>query len=156
LARFTGADFTAVSETVALTTNSQFQAFSSSGVQVGDKVDISAAFALATRKTFDVVAVTSNFFEVISTTPLPLETGITPGASGMIFYTDSKSFLYIEADQEAAVRLNGSTDSSQRLSPIEAGNPDRPGMFLKRGPAWSLTIVNRASVTLNVVVVHAE
>ena len=156
LARFAGTDFSATNEVVTLTANSQLQAFSTAGVQVGDKVDISAGFATTTRTTFEVIAVTQTFIEVISTTALPPETAITPGTSGMIFYTDAKSFLYVEADQEAAVRLNGSTDSSQRLSPIEAGNPDRPGIFLKRGPAWSLSIVNRAPVTLNVVVIHAE
>jgi len=156
LSRFVGSGFEATNETVTLSSNSQLQAFSTAGVQVGDKLDISAGFAISTRKTFDVVAVTSSFVEVISTTALPPETGITPGTQGMIFYTDAKSFLYIEADQEAALRLNGSTDNSQRLSPIEAGNPDRPGPYLKRGPAWSLSIVNRSPVTLNVVVIHAE
>jgi len=156
MARFAGSDFEAVNETVTLTANSQLQAYSTTGVQTGDRVDISAGFAAATRKTFEIVTVTSTFIEVMSTTALPPETGVTPGTSGMIFYTDAKSFLYIEGDQEAAVRLNGSTDNSQRMSPIEAGNPDRPGQYLKRGPAWSLSIVNRAPVTLNVVVLHAE
>ncbi len=156
LARFAGTDFSATSEAVTLTANSQLQAFSTAGVQVGDNVDISAGFSAATRKTYEVIAVTSKFIEVLSTTALPPETGITPGVSGMIFYTDAKSILYIEADQEACVRLNGSTDNSQRLSPIEPGNADRPAPYFKRGPAWSLSIVNRAPVTLNVVVIHAE
>ena len=155
LARFPGASFEALSENQVLATDAQFQAFSTSGVQVGDRVDISSGFSTATRKTFEVVAVTSTFFEVISTLPLPPETGITPGASGLIFYTDTKSFLYIEADQEAAVRVNGG-DSSHRLSPVEASNPDKPGIYMKRGPTWSLSIVNRSPVTLNVVVIHAE
>lgn len=156
LARFAGADFSATNEVVTLTSNSQLQAYNAVGVQVGDKVDINAGFAISTRKSYEVVAATQTFIEVLSTTALPPETGITPGAAGMIFYTDCKSFLYVEADQEAAIRLNGSTDNSQRLSPIEAGNPDRPGIFLKRGPAWSLSIINRAPVTLNVVVIHCE
>lgn len=156
LARPPGADLSSTAEVVPVTANSQLQAFSTVGVQVGDKVDVSLGFALVTRKTFDVVAVTSTYIEVISTSALPPETGIVPTSAGMVFYTDSKSLVYVEVDQEAAVRLNGSTDNSQRLSPIEAGNSDRPGIFLKRGPAWSLSIVNRSSVTLNAVVVHAE
>lgn len=156
LARFAGVDFAATNETVTLTGNSQLQAFSTSGVQVGDKVDISAGFAVSTRKTFDVVAVTSTFVEVVSTTALPPETGIIPTAAGMIFYTDSKSVIYIEVDQEACVRLNGAADNSQRLSPIEPGNADRPAFYFKRGPAWALSIVNRSSATLNAVVIHAE
>ena len=156
LARFPGEDFEAVGEAQVLTSNAQFQAFSTSGVQIGDHVDINSGFALTTRITFEVVEVTSKFFEVVSTTPLPPEVAITPGASGMIFYTDSKSFLYIEADQECAIRVNGATDNTQRLSPVEASNPDKPGVYMKRGPSWSLSIVNRAAVTLNVMVLHAE
>lgn len=156
LARFPGEDFEATGESQVLAADAQFQAFSTSGVQVGDRVDISAGFSTTTRKTFEVVNVTAKFFEVISTTPLPPEVAITPGASGMVFYTDSKSFLYIEADQECAVRVNGSTDNTQRLSPVEAANPDKPGVYMKRGPSWSLSIINRASVTLNVMVLHAE
>lgn len=156
LARFPGADFEAVGETQTLLSDAQLQAYSTSGVQPGDHVDISGGFAPVIQKTFEVVNVTSKFFEVVSTSPLPAQTGITPGASGMIFYTDAKSFLYLEIDQECAIRLNGSTDNSQRLSPIEAGNSDRPGTYMKRGPAWSLTIVNRSTVTLNAFVLHAE
>ena len=156
LARFPGQDFEAVGETQTLLSNTQLQAYSTSGVQSGDHVDISAGFATVIQKTFEVATVTSKFVEIISTSPLPTQTGITPGAAGMIFYTDAKSFLYLEVDQEAALRLNGSSDNSQRLSPIEAGNGDRPGVYMKRGPAWSLSIVNRSTVTLNALVMHAE
>jgi hypothetical protein len=155
LARFTGT-ISAVTETVTLTSNSQLQAFGSSGVQVGDKVDISAGFSAVTCKTYSVVAVTSDYFEVISTSILPPEVGIAPGVGGMIFYTNAKSVVYLEADQEACVRLNGSTDNSQRLSPIEPGNTDRPASYFKIGPTWSLSVVNRGTVTLNLIVIHFE
>ena len=156
LGRPTGTDFEATSEVVTLTTNNQLKAFSVAGVQVGDKVDISAGFATATQKTFEIVTVTSTYFEVVSTTALPLESAITPTATGMIFYTDSKSFLYLEADQEAVLRLNGASDNSQRVSPIEAGNVDRPGIYMKRGPCWSLVVVNKSQVDLNLLLVHCE
>jgi hypothetical protein len=156
LARFPGQDFEATSEAQVLAADAQFQAFSTNGVQVGDHVDISSGFATPTRRTFEVIKVTSKFFEVMSTAPLPAEAGITPGAAGMIFYTDAKGFLYIEADQDCAIRVNGATDNSQRLAPVEAGNQDKPGQYLKRGPSWSLSIVNRATVTCNVLVIHAE
>ena len=148
--------FEAVSEVVLLTSNSQLQAYSASGVQIGDKVDISLNFSSSTLKTFEVASVTSSFFEVVSTVPLAPETGITPTAAGMIFYTDSKTFVYVETDQEAAIRCNGSTDNSQRVSPVEAGNPEKPGSYLKYGPTWSLVVVNRATTTMNVTVLHAE
>jgi len=154
LVRFSGADFEATTETVALTANTQLQAFTSSGVQVGDNVDISAGFATATRKTYEIVAVTSKFFEVISTTPIPAETGIQPGAAGLIVYTAAKKFLYIEADQECSIRCNGSSDDTQRGSPAEAGSMDV--LFMKKGPTWSLSLVNRATVTANVFIISYE
>lgn len=156
LARPTGTAFQGASETVTVTANSQLQAFGAVGVQVGDKVDITAGFAQVAWKTFDIIAVTSTFVEFMSTSALPTQTGIVPTTAGMVFFTDSKQVLYIEVDQEAALQFNGSTDLTNRLSPTEAGNPDRPGYTLKRGPTWSLSIVNRSPVTMNALVVDAE
>lgn len=156
LARFPGASFEATGESQVLSSDAQIRAFSTNGVQVGDKVNISSGFATVTRQTFQVVAVTSTFFEVVSTTALPAETAITPGSTGMVFYTDSKKFVYIEADQLCAVRLNGATDDTQVIEPDEPGNQEKPGTYSKRGPAWSLVLVNKSAVTVNVVVLHAE
>jgi hypothetical protein len=156
VARSAGNSFEGTSEIVTPTANSQIQAFSTSGVQVSDKLDISAGFSPSTRKTFEIVAVSSTYIEVISTSPLPPELNAIPGIGGMLFYTDSKIFLYVETDQESSIRLNGSTDNSQRLSPVEPGNQDRPAIYLKNGPTYSLSIVNRSATTMNAIVVHAE
>lgn len=156
LVRLVGETFSGISEAVTITANSQFVAYSSAGVQIGDSVDISAGFNFATQKTFEVVAVTDSFFEIVSSSPLAAETGILPGAAGMIFYTDTKLFLYIEASQDIAVRLNGDTGNTQRVSPVDASDPLRPGMYMKWGPVFSLVVVNRSSVPVNVMIIHAE
>jgi hypothetical protein len=156
LVRPSGEDFQGATETVTLTANSQFRAYSTSGVQVDDHVDVSAGFGLATRKAYQIVAATDTFFEVISTTPLAAESGILPGATGMLFYTDNKSFVYIEADQECAVRVNGDLGNYQRLSPVDPSDASKPAQYMKRGPTWSLTIVNLAAVPVNVTVIHCE
>lgn len=156
LARPSGEDFSAVGETQTLTSNTQMQAFSSSGVQAGDTMDVSAGFALGTLKTYYVSSVTAKFVEVVSTLPIAEQTGIVPGASGISFYTNNKRFLYIETDQEGAVRLNGDIGSTVRLAPLEAGNVDKPAMFMKLGPTWSLTIVNRSAVPMNALIIHCE
>jgi hypothetical protein len=148
--------FEGVGETVTLTSNSQIRAFSSTGVQVGDSVAISAGFSISTQKTFTVSAVTDLFIEITSTLPLPSETNIVPGVSGMLFYTENKRIVYIEADQECVVRLNGDSGNTQRISPIEPGNASKPGMYLKSGDVFSMTIVNKSFATLNVLVVSAE
>lgn len=156
LARPAGTSFDAVAETVTPTANTQFQAYSASGVQPGDVVDISNGFPLVAQKAFVLTAVSSTFFEVESTLPLPSTSGNVPTATGMIFYSDAKSFVYIEADQDCAVQVNGDPGQTNRISPIEPGNSDKPGVYSKRGVTWALSVVNRSPVTLNVVVIHAE
>ena len=94
--------------------------------------------------------------EFTSTLPLPNQTGVTPGASGMSFYTDNKRMVYIEADQLCVVRVNGDTGNFQEISPLEPGNTSKPGIFLKTGNIHSLTIVNKSTSTLNCLVVTAE
>ena len=74
----------------------------------------------------------------------------------MLFYTENKRIVYIEADQECVVRLNGDSGNTQRISPIEPGNASKPGMYLKSGDVFSMTIVNKSFATLNVLVVSAE
>lgn len=151
-----GSPFTATLEVQTPTSNTQLIAFSAAGVQAGDTVDISAGFPLALEKAFQIVAVTSSWFEVISTSPLPASSGNIPGTAGMIFYDVAKTYVYLEADQEAAVQVNGDTGQSNRISPVEAGNTDRPGWYEKRGVTWSLSIVNRSAVQMNATIVHWE
>lgn len=155
LVRPVGQAFSGASETQTPVANSQFRAYSAAGVQIGDSVDINAGFNVGTRKVFEVVNVTDAFFEVVSSAPLALEAGILPGATGMVFYSDSKQFLYIEADQEVAVQLNGDTGQTQRVSPVDPSDPTRPGVYFKHGPTWSLTLVNRSVSLVNVIIIHA-
>jgi hypothetical protein len=156
ITRVFGDTFEGVSETVTLTSDAQLVAYSPLGVQVGDTMILSAGFSVAALKSFVLTAVTDQFVEFTSTLPLPNQTGITPSATGMIFYTDTKSILYIECDQEAVVQINGDTGDFQKVSPIEPGNPNKPALFLKSGTVFSLTIVNKSTSTLNALVVSAE
>ena len=156
LVRPAGTDFEAITQTVTLTANSQIRAYSAAGVQVGDSVDISAGFSLPTRRTFKITAVTDGFIEVLSTVPQPNQTGVIPTASGMVFFSQNKTFLYVEANQECSVRVNGDVGNYQRLSPPDASNSLWPAQYMRRGPTWSLTIVNLSPTTVNVYLMHAE
>lgn len=156
LVRPSGEDFEASAQTVALTNNNQFRAYAAGGLQVGDHIDITAGFNLSTRKTFTVVAVTDLFVEFISTLALASETGIMPTASGMSFFSENKTFVYIEANQEASVRVNGDTTNSQRLSPADASDSNSVAQYMRRGPTWLLTIVNLSPNTLDITVIHCE
>jgi hypothetical protein len=156
LARPVGTDFEGVSQTVELTDNDQFRAYSAAGLQIGDSVDLSGGFSLSARKVYEIVAVTNSFIEIMSTSPLANESSVVPTASGMVFFTSNKSFVYIEANQECAVRVNGDTGNYQRLSPPDASNTLSPGQYMRRGPTWSLTMVNLSAVNVDITIIHCE
>lgn len=155
LVRFSGDDSIGVTETVTPSSATSISAFASAGVQPGDKVEISSGFAPALRRTFRVEAVTGAWFEIFSTSALPAQSGIQPGG-GMKFYTSAKKYIRIEADQECTVRINSDTTDNNRISPWVAGDFKQVGEYSKTGPTWALTLVNKSSVALNVVVVSAE
>lgn len=151
-----GCTFEGISEVVMLTSNDQLRAFSAAGVQAGDSADLLSGFSPATQSTFTVAAVTDTFFEAVSTTPLPNETGVLPGASGMVFYDSLKRLVYLEASQEIVVRVNGDTGNFNRIEPVDVTDPNRPGPRLTWGPTWSLVLVNRAPVQADITVITGE
>lgn len=157
LARPAGQSFNAAAETVTVTNNvsGPILAYSKTGVQVGDMVDVSAGFQEAARKSYVVTANTSNWFEVSSVAPLADEGPILPGATGITFYTNAKSFLRVETDQEALVNLNGAA-VGVRIVPVVVGEAGNMGWFENLGAVWSLTLVNRSAYDLNCNIFSAE
>jgi hypothetical protein len=156
LARPTGETFEGASEVVTPTDDTQLQVFSTAGVQVGETVELAAGFASSSLRAYDVLAVTASWIEVYSTVPLGAETGVIPGASGLLVYTTAKRFIQLEVDQECVVRLNGDTGNSNRLTPWIAGDKSFPAEFKKVGPVWKLVVVNRTNVPVKVLLLSAE
>lgn len=156
LQRPVGTDFEAIAQAVVVTGNSNFQAFSAAGVQVGDKVDIVAGFSTPVLQTYAIDRVTSKWFEVLATGALPTSQVAVPTTSGIQFYTSTKRIVYVEVDQEAIVRFNGDAGNTGRVSPFAAGSPESVGWISRSGPVWQLDIVNRSTQTLNALVISAE
>lgn len=156
LGRPAGDIFQAVAETQTLAANANVRAWAAAGVQVGDTVSITAGFAATTQKTFAVDRLTSTWFEVVSSSAIPLETNKTPGAAGIVFYVQAKRFLRIETTQEIAVRINGASVDSLRISPVQAGDEAQTGWLDLWGPCWSLVIVNKSSQIASVTCFSAE
>jgi hypothetical protein len=157
--RFPGVSFSGASESIVQTTNSQFQAFSSAGVQVGNVLQISSGFSLVTQQSaYQIATVTSNFVEFLSSSPLPLETGIMPGNAGMSFYGVSKRFVRIEVDQPCYVQFNGSTDTNNLIIPRLPGDLlNNFGWFEKWSNCFEVNIVNKSqNNTLNVIFISAQ
>lgn len=157
MARFSDSGvFSGISETVTPSTNNQLQAFSAAGVQIGDTVEISAGFAFPAQHAYEVLAVNPEWIEIESSAPLGPQTGVIPGAAGILFYKLAIRYLRIEGDQEFVVRLNGDTGNTNRIEAIVPGDSDHAGWFEKWGTVWKLDVVNRTMSTLNLVVLTAE
>lgn len=153
-----------VGETVTLnnTASNSFLIYSngSSGnqVQISDKVILSAGFSQASWGTYSVTEVTPFWFEVsiASTGGIPLETGITPDATGMIFYSSAKQALLIASQDRCSVRVNGDSSDNTLLEPQEIDNPKRPALYFKHGTVYSLVINNLSLQPLKVIVASVE
>lgn len=156
LARPSGTGFLAYAETATVTSNSQVLAFSAGGVQVGDSVNVNAGFTAPVLGTYEIVAVTSKWFEVLATAPLPSGVSASPGAAGIQIYTQAKRWVRFEADQACVIRLNGDTGNSNQLAPWQPADRAHTGGFEKAGPCWSAVVVNLSSMQLNLLFLSAE
>jgi hypothetical protein len=153
-----GTTYSGVAEgPITLTSNSQVQAYSQTGVQTGDSVVISAGFSPGTNGTYIVGNVTTGWFEITSTIPLAYDVAATPGVAGMIFYSFAKRFIRVEADQTVVVQLNGSSSTTvPMIAPIVPGDPNNVGWFEIWGPVYSLTVLNTSLSSSNVFVLSCE
>lgn len=156
LSRAAGTVFSGATETVTPANNTQLVAFSAAGVQAGDTINLSAGFAASADHAYEVLAATATWVEFQSTAPLGPQTGVTPGAAGMVFYTSAKRFFALETDQEIVVQVNGDTGTSRHVVPWVQGDPNFVGLDMLVGPVWKLVLVNQSSVVANVLVVSAE
>lgn len=156
LSRLPDEDFVGYGEAIILVANANLQAWSAAGVQVGDKVKISAGFSTPVHTTFVIAALTSKWFEVIATGTLPVAAVGVPTASGIAFYSKAKRWAYVEMNQEGSVRTNGASDDRDTVQPWIAGDPVMVGNWMKTGPIWSMDLVNLSAVPLTALVLSVE
>lgn len=156
LAREVGSVFTGASEAVALVSNDNVVAYSATGVQVGDTIDISGGFSVSSRTAYKISTVTAKFIEFTSTVALAQELAVIPGAASLSIYSSSVRYLYIETTQNCAIKLNGQTDEGNRLEPLIPGDTEKVGFFEKWGTSFSLSVKNRSTSIANVTVFTAE
>lgn len=153
----------AVAQTATILDPTQFLAFSNGGgvsnqVQIGDKVVISAGFSQVDWGTYAITNVTPLWFEVAIGAPngIPLESGVIPGAAGLVFYSAAKQFVLIAAQNVCSIQVNGDATNSIMLQPTEPNNQERPALYLQQGTVYSLSITNLSLETLDVIVATAE
>ena len=156
ISRIPGATFEGITETVTVATAYQAQAYSTSGVQPGDFIQIVAGFSITSRRSYAIVAVNPSWVEFVSTLPIGAETGIIPGVGGLIFYTNAKRYLYVETNQECTVQINGDAGSSCTIQPWIPGDPCHVGKFEIVGSVWKTVLVNKAPVASKTLVITVE
>lgn len=155
--RLAGENFQSLAEgPVSITSNSQFQVFSNTGVQVGDKVSITGGFQANARKVYQVLSVTATRIEVLSTIPLATELSVIPGLANFTFYTEGKVFTKIEANQECAIKINNDSSEAHSIIPWLAGDKNLVGEYVRTGLTWRLSIKNKTSTNLKIVVITVE
>lgn len=131
--------------------SSQVKIYSSSGVQIGDKVDIQSDFSSVSFGTYEITDVSFEYIEVFSPKALPEEIGVQ---TNLNIYTNQKKFLYIESDKKISIKINGVV--SNKIEPIQFGTKQKPGIFLNTGSVYSLEIENKSIDTATVFFVTAE
>ena len=142
----TATSFSIVNETgvpegpITLSAVSQVDIFSAAGVQVGDTLLISGGFSPVTQGSYRVTAVTDSYLQFYSTAILPLEGPITTQAIAV--YSAAKSLVYLEADQNCSVTLNGSNVA--QVSPFIINNYTKPGMFMNSSTIYSMSVTNNS------------
>jgi hypothetical protein len=155
LARFPGEVYSVKAETATVTVDTSFQAFSAVGVQLDDILKLVSGFSPALLQSYEIVAVTDNALEFISGVTLPAVSGVVPGANGVVVFSDAKSFIALETNQNIDISLNGGTVSFP-VEPILAGDPAQIGMFQLTGTVYSLIITNKSTQVASVRILSVE
>ncbi len=127
----------------------QLNIFSSSGVQVGDKVDVVANFSSVSFGTFDITDVSPDYIEIYSVLPLPSESAVSNSPSALLIYRDAKSFVYIESSEALQIVINGSA-TPNTLEPMQVGTSRAPGVFMSSSSMKSLTVTNTSPATASI------
>jgi len=136
-----------VNESAVVTnTASDIYAYSAGPVRVGDSVRVSStSFNFGNRDEYQITKVTSRWFEVQNSNTVP-EGPIT---ADIVIYDQLHKLTYLETDQPVNIYINGSS-TAITVEPIQEGQGGLVGVFLWRGPVYSLSIENVGYSTANV------
>lgn len=149
--------FSGVSEVVSVASSAEVFFFSTTGVQVGNTLDILGGFSSVTRNSYIVSNVTSEWVEFVSTEAIPLESSVLVGVNGMVFYSSAKRWVRIESDQPLVLRFNGSSWNDLKIKPRANGLSESVGWFDSWGLFYSLEIVNLSKISFaNIVITMVE
>lgn len=127
-----------VAETVA----AQVDIYSNGPVQVGDIIDITnGAFSFPNQGQFQIVRVTDTFVQFTNSSVVAeTVTGIT---SGLSIYPIADKWMLLAIDNRVICQFNGDTGTGCEVEPPVTGDIEKnPGLLLKRGKIFQLTLSN--------------
>lgn len=133
----------------------QLSIFSAAGVQVGDKIDITAGFSSVTFDTYEITDVSPDYIEIFSNGALPTESGISNNPAAFVIYRDAKGFIYIESDQNLNIAIDAST-TPNKLKTMNAGTSRMVGVFMSSGSMKSVVVTNTSMETATIFYATAE
>lgn len=130
----------------------QLRIFSGSGVQIGDTLVISSGFSPVSLNAYTITLVTDYYVQFSYAGSLPAEGPIT---TEVAVYSMAKSMIYMEADQNVELFINGA-DSGPIINPPVSNGKALPGLFLLNSTVWSLSISNNSINNANVTLLSTE
>lgn len=153
ITRLAGETFNGVSETVSCPLGTEIVFFSQGSVLVGDQLQISGGLNPVSFGYKQITAVSWNWVEFVSSTPLPLESNVVMPANSINVFSSAKRWVRIETDSEVILKFNNSTESSLRILPRTAVTGEVIGWFDSWGIFWKLEVVNPSQTTTCKIVV---
>jgi hypothetical protein len=148
--------FSGINETVVTVDPAQVEIYSASGVQAGDKFEISGVFSPASWRTYEVLDARPTQILFTSAINLPEESGLTFTVGSVVFYSDAKKMIYVEVDQDSVIQFNNDSSQLNRITPIQPGKSDLVGYFHKYGISYKAVVINKSINIANVRFFTAE
>jgi hypothetical protein len=155
LTRNPGQVYSSVSETVTIASNASFQVFSSDGVQLDDTLSLIDGFSPVLLQTYEIVNVTADSLDFVSGVTLPPTSAVVPGLNSIVVFSNAKSWIALETDQNLDVSINSNL-SSFTVEPLLSGDPNKVGVFQLNGTVYYLTITNKSTLPATVRVISVE
>lgn len=129
----------------------QIQIYSAAGVQVNDTIVISSGFSQVSWGSYSITAVAANWLQFYTNSILPQEGPIT---TEVAIYESSKRFVYLEADQNCKITINGTAVGT--IEPWVIYNTTAPGQYMLRSTIYSMAVQNISTNGANLVMMSVE
>jgi len=130
----------------------QLRIFSSTGVQIGDTLNISSGFSPVSQNSYEITQVTDYYVQFSYTGSLPSE---GPIMTEVAIYSMAKTTLYLETNQSLELLINGAM-SGPSVIPTVSNGIAYPGLFLINSLVYSLSVVNNSINVANVTLLSTE